>query len=103
MTHRFEPVPGIWRFHLIYLFVTASLGWSYFPYATYSSFLLISTLCAVGMLLAYVQWSLETHILAVVVGLGTPVVVFGALSLFPTAILFSLMTLGVFLGRRVFF
>jgi hypothetical protein len=100
---QFEPIPGIWRFHLIYFFVTLAMGWSFFPYAVFASLLVIAGVCVVGLVLVYIRWFLATHILALAIGLGTPVVVFGGLLPLHTLILFFLLISGITMARKTLF
>ena len=53
VSRSFAPIPGIWRFHLIYLFVTLALGAAIFPFSQFISVLLISAVCAFGVILAF--------------------------------------------------
>ncbi len=72
--HQFNPVPRLWRFHLIYLIVTLALSWSIYPHPTSLSVLVISSLCVSGIWCDLQDQHTSAHILAVVIGLGTPVV-----------------------------
>ena len=103
MELKFEPVPGIWRFHLIYLVVTGALAWSFFPYSAFASLFLISGVCIFGLFLAVYNQLLATHILALAIGLSTPVVVLAGLRPLPTLVLLSLLTFGIILGRKILF
>ncbi|HEX9924709.1 MAG TPA: hypothetical protein VGD99_18785 [Anaerolineae bacterium] len=103
MELKFEPVPGIWRFHLIYLVVTGAIGWSFFPYSAFASLFLISGVCIFGIFLAVYNQLLATHILALAIGLGTPVVVLAGLRPLPTLALLSLLIFGIILGRKILF
>lgn len=101
---QFEPVPGIWRFHLIYLVITIAMGWSIFPFPTFATMLLISLLCFFGILLALTRkWSLESHVLAVAIGFGTPIVIFGRLLLFQALIVFLILILVLLLAHKHLF
>ncbi len=100
---QFEPIPDIWRFHLIYMVVTIAMGWSAFPYVVFSSLFLIAGLCAFGLIVAYFRWFMTAHVLALAIGLGTPVVVFGGLLPSQTIIFFVCLIGGIFLGRRFLF
>ena len=71
----FEPIPGLWRFHGLYLLVTGALAWSFYPFRGWDSILLLVGLCGAGLLLAYFDWQMGVHVLATVVGLATPVVI----------------------------
>lgn len=99
----FEPIPGIWRFHLIYLFVTVGLSWSFFPYALFASLFLVAGICMVGIFLAYYKQLLATHILALAIGLGTPIVVLARLWVIHTLILFLLLIFTIILIRHILF
>lgn len=99
----FEPVPGLWRFHLIYFFITMALGWSFFPYSLFASLFLIAAACVFGLLLAYFRKLLATHILALAIGLSAPVVVLARLLLHHTFILLSILILGIVLARKTLF
>ena len=101
--HRFEPLPGIWRFHAIYLFVSASLGWSFFPYSVYASFLMISLVSAIGLILAFTEKQLVAHMLALAIGLITPAVALIRLVPLHTLIIFALLIFGIFRYRKVLF
>lgn len=103
MEPQFEPLPGIWRFHLIYLVVTTAMGWSFFPYSSFASLFLIAVICLGGLVLACFQRLLATHILALAIGLGTPVVVIAGLLPFQTFTLFALLLLGIVLARKTLF
>lgn len=97
----FHPVPGIWRFHLAYLFVTLAMGWSFSPYNSTltTSLLLVAGACFVGMLLAFWRQVRAAHMLALAIGLGTPVVVFAGLWFVHTILLFAALLSGIFVGR----
>jgi hypothetical protein len=99
---QFEPVPRIWLFHLIYLFVTLSLAASIlrFSYFVSLSLIFITAVCALGLLLVWLRRFMAAHILAVAIGLGAPVVVFARLWPLQTILLFFFLILGIFIIRR---
>ena len=99
----FEPVPRIWRFHAIYLVVTLVLGLSTFPYPVFASMFLVAAVCLLGLITAMLNWALAAHILAVAIGLGTPVVFVGRLTTTPTLVIFTLLIAGVYVGRKFLF
>ena len=99
----FVPIQGIWRFHLIYLLVTMVLGGAIFPFSQFISVLLISGVCAFGIILAFSKRLVAAHVLAAAIGLGTPVVVFASLLPAQTAIFFLLLIFGISMARRFFF
>ena len=99
----FAPVPGIWRFHLIYLLVTMAIGGAIFPFSQFISVLLISAVCAFGIILAFSKRLMAAHVLAAAIGLGTPVVVFASLLPAQTAIFFLLLIFGISMVRRFLF
>lgn len=103
MEPSFEPVPGIWRFHLIYLLVTAALVWAFFPHRPYLSFVLVVGLCLIGLLLARYHYERAAHIMALAIGLGLPVVFFWRPSLWLTAGFFVALIAAVFAVRKVLF
>ena len=89
MEHQFKPIPRLWRFHLIYLVVTMALSWSMYPFPTSLSMFLVSMLCAVGILLDLMKKSMATHLLAVAIGLGTPMVLLAGLVPYQTMLFFA--------------
>jgi len=99
----FVPVPGIWRFHLIYLLVTMALGGAIFPFSQFISVLLISGVCAFGIILAFSKRLMAAHVLAAAIGLGTPIVVLANLLPAQTAIFFLLLIFGISMLRRFLF
>lgn len=96
-------VPGIWRFHLIYLFVTLAMGLSIYPYSQFVSLLLISGVCAFGILLAFSNRPMAAHVLAVSIGLGAPVVVLAFLLPVQTVLFFLFLIFGITMIRRFLF
>lgn len=70
----FEPIPKLWRFHALYLFVTLAMGWSVYPFSGWESIFLTAALCLTGLIFAYFDLPMPVHILATVVGLSTPIV-----------------------------
>ena len=100
---KFEPIPGIWRFHLIYLLVTAALVWAFFPHRPYPSFILVAGLCLVGLLLAHRHQEQWAHILALAIGLGLPVVFFLRPSPLLTVGFFAAVIAAVFAVRKILF
>lgn len=99
----FVPVSGIWRFHLIYLLVTMALGGAIFPFSQFISVLLISGVCAFGIILAFSKRVIAAHILAAAIGVGTPIVVFASLLPAQTAIFFLVLIFGISMIRRFLF
>lgn len=101
----FEPVPRLWLFHLIYLFVTISLAASIlrFSYFVSLSLLFITTMCAIGLSLACLRHFMAAHVLAVAIGLAAPVVVFTRLGPLQTILLFFFLVLSIFVTRRSLF
>jgi len=100
---KFEPVPGIWRFHVIYLVVTFVMGLAIFPYSQFLSLLLISVVCVVGIVLSLSRRLLAAHVLAVAIGLGAPVVVCAWLLPAQTVILLLTLITAAFVTRRILF
>lgn len=96
-------VPGIWRFHVIYLLVTLVMGLAIFPYSQFISLLLLSGVCAFGLILSVSRRFMAAHILAVAIGLGAPVVVFARLLPAQTVIFFLCLLIGLTLIRRFLF
>ncbi len=101
--YRFIPIPGIWRFHLIYLVIISLMALSVFPFYLYVSLLIISGICVFGLLLSYFKRLLATQVLALAVGLGSPIVVFAVLLPAQTIILFLFLILGGTITRRALF
>lgn len=101
--HYFQPIPGLWRFHVMYLCVTMAMGWSFFPYATSLSLLLVTAACVAGIVCSRLQWFMASHILALAIGLGTPVVVFAGLRWHHTLLMFSLLLVVIFIKRKSLF
>ena len=99
----FQPIPGLWRFHLLYLVVTAVMGWSYYPYDTSTSLLLVAGFCVLGLIFSRQQWHIASHVLALAIGLGTPLVVFLGLSWGQTAVMFVPLLLSIAYFRRHLF
>jgi hypothetical protein len=99
----FEPIPGIWRFHLIYLLVTAALVWAFFPHRPYGSFIVVVGLCLAGLLLAHRRLEQASHILALAIGLGMPVVFFLRPSPLLTLGFFAAVIAAVFVARKILF
>lgn len=96
-------VPGIWRFHVIYLFVTLLMGLAIFPYSQFISLLLLSGVCAFGIVLSVSRRFVAAHILAVAIGLGAPVVVFARLLPVQTVVFFLCLVIGLIMVRRFLF
>lgn len=99
----FQPIPGLWRFHVMYLFVTSAMAWSFFPYATYLSLFLVAATCVAGIVCSRLQWFMASHILALAIGLATPVVIFAGLRWYHTALMFLLLLAGIFVKRKSLF
>jgi hypothetical protein len=96
-------MPCFWCFHLFYWIVTAALSWAFFPRQTYSSFLLVAGLCLVGLLLARRRYERAAHILALAIGIGTPVVVFLRPSPLLTLAFFVVVIAAAFAVRKTLF
>lgn len=94
----FEPIPKLWRFHALYLFVTLAMGWSVYPFSGWESIFLTAALCVMGLVFAYFELPMPVHILATVVGLSTPVVFLLRPSWLTTAVF-----LAVFIAIITFF
>ncbi|MGB0386665.1 MAG: hypothetical protein ACPGWR_17785 [Ardenticatenaceae bacterium] len=103
MQYEFEPIAKIWRFHVIYFVVTMALSWSMFPFPTSFSMFLVSMLSALGIVLDVMKKSMAAHILAVAIGLGTPVVVFATLLPYQTILFFACFTGLLYLVREHLF
>ena len=99
----FEPVPGIWRFHLIYLLVTVAMGLSMVPYPQGISLFLLGGACLAGIGLCLFQRILAAHILALAIGLVAPVVVLAKLPIVQTTIFLAGLIGVIFLARRYLF
>jgi len=99
----FDPIPGLWRFHVLYLAVTSVMGWAFFPYRTFVSLFLIAAGCAVGLLFSYIKLKMASHILALAIGLGTPVVVFAGMAWWHTGVLFIILLSAIFVFRHELF
>jgi hypothetical protein len=99
----FVPIPGIWQFHVAYLVVTSILGVAAFPYSQFASLLLISGVCAVGIILAFSRYSVVAYILALAIVFASPIVVFAGLLPVQTVILFLLLILGATLAHKYLF
>ena len=91
MNYEFEPIDGLWRFHLIYLILMVILGMSFFPEKLYLSFLVVSGVALVGLLAARINWHLTSHVFAVVIGLLSPVIFFASLLWWHTAVILLIM------------
>lgn len=102
-SNTFMPIPDIWRFHLIYLLVTMAIGGAIFPFSQFASVLLISGVCAFGIVLAFSEQLMAAQVLAATIGLGTPIVVFARLLPAQTAILFLFLIFGISMVRRLLF
>jgi len=89
----FKPIRGIWIFHMVYLIVTIAIALSAFPHALFVSLLLISAFSAVGLLLAVTQQFMASQVLALAIGVGSPIIIFATLSPLFTVALFLLLTL----------
>lgn len=103
MEHQFDPIPRLWRFHLIYLIVTLALSWSIYPHPTSLSILIVSALCLSGIWCDLQDEHTSTHILAVVIGLGTPVVLLTRIVPYQTILFLSCLIGLFFLLREYFF
>lgn len=103
MREHFRPIPGLWRFHLIYFLVTLIMGWGFFPYALYLSLVLIAVICFFGIVCSALKWFAISHVLALVIGLGTPMVVIGQMNWIVTVLTFLLLFGIVFRFRRDLF
>ena len=100
MEHQFDPIPRLWRFHLIYLVVTLALSWSIYPFPTSLSMLVISCLCVSGIWCDVRNQDMSSYILAIVVGLGTPVVLFTRIVPYQTILFLSCLIAFFFLLRE---
>lgn len=100
----FKPVPGIWRFHLIYLVLALGMAWAFLPYSpVFQSLLIVAGFCVLGILLCVVRQTLAAHIVALTIGLGTPIVfIFRPVPL-PTTIIFLVLLAIVVHYRDEFF
>lgn len=96
-------VPGIWRFHAIYLCVTGVLALCFFPYALYISLFFIASACAMGIVLTASKRLLASHILALAIGLGTPVVVMGNFLPYQSIAFFGLLIGSIAGARKLLF
>ena len=103
MKHRFEPIEGLWRFHLIYLITTSILGLGVFPYKTFRSFLLLALIALFGIVATQLGWHLLSHIIAFVLGIFTPVVVFVHFAWWQVGIIVICLSFLVYLTRRYLF
>lgn len=101
--YHFQPIPGLWRFHVMYLLVTVAMGWSFFPYATALSLLLVAASCVAGIICSRLQWFMASHILALAIGLGTPVVIFAGLRWYYTVLMFLVLLAAIFVKRKSLF
>ena len=101
----FESVPRVWLFHLTYFVVTILLAASIlrFSYNVAVSLVLIAVICAVGVLMARFRKLVGAHVLAVTIGLGTPIVVCARLWPNQTLLLFLTLLFGIFMFRRFLF
>lgn len=99
----FEPIPGLWRFHGLYLLVTGAMAWSFYPFPGWDSILLLVGLCGAGLLFAYFDLHMVVHILATVIGLGTPVVILIRPVWSTTAVFLALFITLVTLFRKQLF
>ena len=99
----FEPIPKLWRFHALYLFVTVAMGWSVYPASNWQSIFLTAVLCVMGLIFAYFELPMPVHILATVVGLTTPVVVLIRPAWTTTAVFLAVFTLIITLFRKYLF
>lgn len=92
----FNPVPGIWRFHLIYLILSASMAWAFLPYdPVYQSLVLVVGFCMLGLLMALGRQILAAHVMALTVGLGLPIVLILRPVALPTFFIFVVLLLGI--------
>ncbi len=102
-TKTFTPIPGMWRFHVIYMTITLVMAWSAYPFSLFASLLVISGACGLGMVLAFYKRFMATQILALTIGLGSPIVIFAKLLPVQTVVFLSVLVLGFTLIRRSLF
>lgn len=67
------------------------MGWGFFPYALYLSFVLIAVICFFGIVCSALKLFAISHVLALVIGLGTPMVVIGQMNWIVTVLTFLLL------------
>lgn len=103
MDYNFRPIEGLWRFHLIYMIVMLIMAWSFFPIITYQSFLMVGLFAFVGLVSFAGKWQLVSHILAVVIGLVSPIIFFAQVGWWQTIVLILILSVIGFAVRKVLF
>jgi hypothetical protein len=103
MSEEFKPVPGIWRFHFIYLVVMLIMAWGAHPFPVFTSLLLVGAVCVAGLLLAQFRQELATHMVATVVGLSSPIIFFAQLGVWVSLGVIAVLSAGIILFRKWLF
>ena len=103
MKYEFDPIDGLWRFHLIYLVLMVILGLSFFPLELYLSYFVVASAALIGLGAARLEWHLTSHVFAVVIGLLSPIIFFASMLWWHTLIALLVMLIIGFILREYLF
>ena len=103
MRYRFEPIKGLWQFHLLYLVLTGIFVWGTFPSELFHSFLFLMALALTGLIAVRLTWHIISHVLAFVLGIFTPVVIFIQIAWWQVALIAFGLSVLTYIARKNLF